>query len=50
MSGPPLRLQRRDLHVQRVGAAGDRLAWWQRSDAAYCSAACRQASYRVRVA
>ena len=29
---------------------GNRLAWWRRSDAAYCSAACRQASYRLRVA
>ena len=29
---------------------GSRLAWWRRSDAAYCSAACRQASYRMRLA
>ena len=28
---------------------GNRLAWWRRSDAAYCSAACRQASYRMRL-
>jgi len=29
---------------------GDRLPWRQRSDAAYCSAACKQAAYRARAA
>jgi hypothetical protein len=29
---------------------GGRLGWWQRADAAYCSAACKQAAYRFRAA